>query len=171
MANTIYSVVGKTGDKMNKLEGKLFEFLTSDSFLKAVKIGDSLSEKKVKGQFAKWNKDKMTVNVNTLLAEKNVLKIAKVVATAIKEGSYTVDCIPVVHINKAHGNYSIDFVNVSEYDAYYSEKKATEKAKKTVFEFLESYLKKDSTKEAIENTDGKNDKIDAIISILEELKN
>ena len=43
----IYTVIGNASGKANKLEEKLIDFLYSDAFLSTVKIGDSLSEKKI----------------------------------------------------------------------------------------------------------------------------
>ena len=166
----IFTVIGSTGNKANKLEQKLIDFIFSGAFLNTVKIGDSLSEKKMRIQFTAWNKEKLTVNVNSIINAKNLLKVAKLLAKDIHDGLVDVDCIPVVHINRAHGNCSIDFVASADYDAYYTEKETKPKAKKDVFEYLTDYLSKEDNQIAIESTDGKNEKIDAIIAILASLK-
>lgn len=166
----LYTVIGSASGKANKLEQKLIDFIFSDAFLNTVKVGDSLSEKKMRIQFTAWNKEKLTVNVNTIINAKNLLKVAKLLAKDIHDGLVTVDCIPVVHINKAHGNCSIDFVSASEYENYYTEKETKPKAKKDVFEYLTDYLSKEDNQSMIASTDGKNEKLDAIIAILESLK-
>ena len=169
----IYSVKGGNFGKLNNLENKVFEFMTSDEFLKVVKVGDSLSEKQLKKQFASWNKDRMTVNVATLINERNCRKIALMFVYGVKTGQIESKVIPVVSSNETHGNFAIDFKSIETIDSEYTEKELTIKGKKekTVFEFLESYLSKESVQIAIDMTEGKNDKINAIISILEELKN
>ena len=170
--NSIYSVKGLNVSKLNKLETKVYEFITSSEFMATVKNGDSLSEKKLKNQFSAWNKEKLTVNVNSIVNEKTCRKVCLFIVSMIKSGLLKSSVIPCVHINKTHGNFSIDFICVNKINENYTEKELTEKQKKivTVFDFLTNYLSKESTITEIENTENRNDKIDAIVSILETLK-
>ena len=172
MANTIYSVKGLNVSKLNKLEIKVYEFITSSEFITSVKNGDSLSEKKLKSQFSSWNKEKLTVNVNSIVNEKTCRKVCLFIVSLVKNGILKSSVIPCVHINKPHGNFSIDFVDCKKLSENYTDKELTEKQKKivTVFDFLTNYLSKESTITEIENTENRNDKIDAIVSILETLK-
>ena len=128
----------------------------------------------MRNQFAQWNKEKLTVNVSSIINAKNLLKVARLMAKDVIDNIVSLDCIPVVHINKAHGNCSMDFVSVNDYELYYSttEKKATKKTT-DVFKFLNDYLAKDSTLDAINSMDisGKNVAIDHLIEVLEGLKN
>ena len=173
--NTIYSVKGGNigNGKLSKLELKFFEFITSKEFLDTVKVGDSLSEKVLKVKFGNWNKEKMSVNVSTLINEKICRKVAFAFVNGVKDGTIKSNVIPVISVNKVHGNFSVDFKNVLTMDSEYSEKELTVKTgskAKTAFEFLTNYLSKESVQLEIENTDGKNDKLNAIITILESMK-
>ena len=145
MKNTIYSVKASNGiSNLNKLEVSIYEFFTSDAFLSVVKVGDSYSEKKLKGQFSKWNDEKMTVALNSLVNEKHCKSVCKFFASQVKEGLLNSSVIPVLHENKAHGNFSIDFVDSSMLASEYTDKELTtvEKKKVDATEFIVNYINK-----------------------------
>ncbi len=174
MKSTIYTVKGGSISKLNKLENAIYTFFTSKEFNDVVKVGDSYSEKKLKVQFSKWNDKKMTVNLNSLVTEKNCRKVCLAIASDIKSGSLTgFSVIPTLHENKAHGNFSIDFVSVDTLENEYTNNELTEKktAEKDALTFIMEFLSKEKTQEKIILDDSRNDKIEAIKSILDTLKN
>lgn len=145
MKNTIYTVKAGNGiSKLNKLEISVYEFFTNTEFLSVVQVGDSYSEKKLKTQFAKWNNDKMTVSLNSLVNEKNCKTVCKFFASQVKDGMLKSSVIPVLHENKAHGNFSIDFVDSSTLEKEYTDKELKPIEKKTVdpTEFIITYMNK-----------------------------
>ena len=145
MKSTIYGVKGNGGiSKLNKLEVSIYEFFTSKEFLSVVQVGDSYSEKKLKTQFAKWNNEKMTVSLNSLVNEKNCKTVCKFFASQVKEGLIKSSVIPVLHENKAHGNFSIDFVDSSMLGNEYTDKELKPVERKVVnaTEFIINYMNK-----------------------------
>lgn len=148
MKSTIYSVKGSNGiGNLSTVEKSIYEFMTSTEFLSVVKIGDSLSEKKLKNQFSKWNDEKMTVNVNSLISEKHCRNVSKFFCSNVKNGILASSVIPVVSENRAHGTFSIDFKSVETLKSEYTEKELSERKKteaKKPVDFILSYLKKHS---------------------------
>ena len=145
MKNTIYTVKGGKTAKLSKLENSVYEFFTSDEFLDVVKVGDSYSEKKLKNQFASWNDENLTVAVSTLLNEKNVRRVCLAIASDIKNGLLTgLSVVPTIHVNKADGTFSVDFVDVENLDAEYSAKELTPTERPSVdpTEFVINYITK-----------------------------
>ena len=173
MKNTIYSVKASGNiSTLGKLEVKIYEFFTSKEFLSVVKVGDSYSEKKLKNQFASWNDEKMTVALNSIVNEKHCKNVCRFFASQVKSGLLKSSVIPTLHENKAHGNFSIDFVDASTLSTEYSDKELTEKKKteKDALTFVMEYLSKEKTQEKITLDDARNDKINAIVALLETLK-
>ena len=145
MTNSIYSVKAANGiSKLNKLEVSIYEFFTSREFLSTVKVGDSYSEKKLKNQFAKWNDEKMIVTLNSLVNEKNCKTVCRYFALQVKDGFLDSLVIPVLHENKEHGNFSIDFVSSNALLNEYTENELTLKDVKKVnpTDFIINYLNK-----------------------------
>lgn len=170
---TIFTVKSSgTLGTLNTLENSLFEFITSKEFLSTVKVGDTLSEKQLKKQFAKWNTEKNTVNCSTLLNEKNCRNVVKVFASMVKSGTLTSSVIAKVTINQLHGNYAIDFVSSDTLNDEFTTKELEKKTPKTKtpLEFVMDYLSKEKNQNAIAIDSEKNTKIDAIVSLLETLK-
>lgn len=145
MKNKIYTVKANNGiSKLNKLEISIYEFFTSKEFLSVVNVGDSYSEKKLKIQFSKWNDEKMTVALNSLVTEKHCKTVCKFFASQVHEGLLKTTVIPVLHENKAHGNFSIDFVDATTIGNEYSDKELKPIEKKSVdaTKFIIDYMNK-----------------------------
>lgn len=174
MAKTTIYTVKSSGSlgTLNTLENGLLEFISSDEFLSTVKVGDTLSEKQLKKQFAKWNNEKMTVNCSTILNEKNCRNVCKEFASRVQSGIISSCVIGKVTINQLHGNYAIDFVSSDTLNDEFTSKELTKKtvAKKTPLEFIFDYLSKENNQNAIASDDNKADKINSIIALLEGLK-
>lgn len=168
MKNTVYSVKGSNGiGKLNKTEVAIYEFMTSTEFLAVVQIGDSLSEKKLKNQFAKWNDEKMTVNVNSIVTEKTCRNVSKFFVANVKNGTLASSVIPVVSENRAHGTFSIDFKSVETLSNEYTDKELTEKkskASKSAVEFILNYLNKHSEELSDEDIETIKNSLNAISS-------
>lgn len=174
MAKTTIYTVKSSGSlgSLNTLENSLFEFITSKEFLSTVKVGDTLSEKQLKKQFAKWNNEKMTVNCSSLLNEKNCRNVCKYFASSIQSGSISSSVIGKVTVNQAHGNFAIDFVSSDTLNDEFTSKELEKKTSKvkTPLEFVMDYLSKEKNQNAIASDDTRADKINAIIDILNALK-
>ena len=167
MTNSIYTVKNLKVGKLSKFEKTIYDILTARNS----EIGDSISEKKLKSEFAKWNSEKMTVNVNTLINEKIAKKICLFFAMEVKNGTKKSPFIYQVRVNKAHGNFSLDVISSSVLNEEFTDKELSvkESIPIDVFEFLQKYINKNA--EAITASDNCNDKINSIVAILEALKN
>lgn len=141
MKGTIYTVKSNGNvAELSEFEKSVYACIAEKEY----KIGDSISEKSLKKDFAKWNDENMTVSLSTVLTERNMTRIARYHAFLVKSGSIKCGFIFKVRENKAHGNFSLDVLSADTLNSEFREKELTQREKKTVepTEFIINYINK-----------------------------
>lgn len=143
MKSTIYTIKSNGNvSELTDFEKSVYSCIAEKEY----KIGDSISEKSLKKDFAKWNDENMTVPLSTVLTEKNMVRIARHHAYLVKSNSIECDFIFKVRENKAHGNFSLDVLSADTLNSEFREKELTQREKKTVdaTQFIINYMNKHS---------------------------
>ena len=148
MKSTIYTVKSNGNvSELTDFEKSVYACIAEKKF----SIGDSISEKSLKKDFAKWNDENMTVPLSTVLTERNMVRIARHHAFLVKSGSVDCGFIFKVRENKAHGNYSVDVLSADTLNSEFREKELAKREKKAVdpTEFIINYINKHSEELAL----------------------